>query len=595
MEIIYIFTVIFLLVSTLLIKKSEKERNILLSITITTIVFTIYNILIAFLFSIIKIPCNLLVLSIANTIIASILTFLIIKKKEKQKYYIRIKDIVCLIVLLVVIISIGLTNYKVPMQIKYQTTDPAVHYEFAKDFYNTKTLKWDSNMPAAAVNTAILFDTFDFVVQEDSFYVLFILFDLGILFLIGAVFYLGIIAKIKSIKISIITFILGVIFLCGYPLNSVIFGYSYLTVGILYLVTLIVTAIEYKTKELNTVFLCFEMFFINFGLFFSYYFFVPVVYLALGLYMLFDMLKNRKNKKVLSIFTKENILKVIVILVVPSILGLIYFVLPGIIKNEGTALSAISSEGYIYRDLYSNFVLFAPLAIFYVLYNLKNKKNSFSTVLFIISSVFTLFLLKKGLKGEVSSYYYYKMYFLLWILVFYMNVKALLILDENKNTLFSYSFVAVIIGVLAIAITGYDYKISSINVLFNPTNSINSYANIFIFNKLKLEEEDNIYSEKQLNAIKYTLKQSDNKKNIKVNGKPLQMLWANAVWKITDTEDIRQLQNEEKLNLQEWLENKDKKYIIIFNDISQTLAENTEDYKTIYKEKDVVVFEKNNY
>ena len=73
------------------------------------------------------------------------------------------------------------------------------------------------------------------------------------------------------------------------------------------------------------------------------------------------------------------------------------------------------------------------------------------------------------------------------------------------------------------------------------------------------------------------------------------MLWANAVWKITDTEDIRQLQNEEKLNLQEWLENKDKKYIIIFNDISQTLAENTEDYKTIYKEKDVVVFEKNNY
>ena len=31
------------------------------------------------------------------------------------------------------------------------------------------------------------------------------------------------------------------------------------------------------------------------------------------------------------------------------------------------------------------------------------------------------------------------------------------------------------------------------------------------------------------------------------------MLWANSVWSITDTNDVVQLQKEEKLNIQEWI------------------------------------------
>ena len=591
MEIIYIITVLMLLVSTVLIKKSDEKQNVLLSITLTAILFTIYNIFLAFVFLLIKVHFSLLALSIVNLLISGVLFWRIYRKKETQKYYIKIKDVIFLIVLLAVIITFAVHNYKIPFEIKYQTTDPAVHFENAKNLYNSKTLQWDSNMPSAAINTAILFDTFDFMVSENDFYSLFIIFDLIILYLIGAVFYLGIITKINSIKISIVVMILSIIFLFGYPLNSVLFGYSYLTVGILYMTTLIVMAFRIKDKELKFVPLCIEMFLIVFGIFFAYFFFVPVIYSSLGIYMLIDMIKNRKEKKISALFNKENIIKVLVILILPTIMGFCYFVLPGLLRNDGTALSAITSEGYIYRDLYSNFVLFAPLAIFYVIYNLKNKKNSFSTILMIISSAFTIFLLKKGLKSEASSYYYFKMYFLLWTIVIYMNIKALIIMVKHKNAIYAYSFTAFIIGIIAIAFTGYDYKISQINILFNPYNSINSYANVFIFNKSKIDEENSICTKSQLDAIKYILNKTDNKKEIKINAKPLQMLWADVVWKITDTEDIRKLQEEEKLNIPEWINDNQKKYLIIL-DTNKDIEKENEKYKTIYEVKDAIILEK---
>lgn len=591
MEIIYMITVLWLFISTMLVKKSDEKQNVLLRATLSIILFTIYNIFLSYVFLIFKIPYTLLALAIANIIVSSINTFIICRKKEMQKYFVRIKDIIFMVILLVVIIGIALTQYGFPFQIKYETTDPAVHFSVAREIYDTKSLQWNGSMPAASINTEILFDTFDFIVPEYNFYYLFIIFDLIILYLTGAILYLRITNKTESKVKSIITMIFAILFVCGYPLNSVIFGYAYLTVGILYMTTLIAVAINIKDKELKLCPLCIEMFLIVFGIFFSYYFFVPVIYSAFGLYILFDMIKNRKNKNILSIFTKENIVKVLVILILPTILGFSYFVLPVLLQSGETTISHINTEGYIYRDLYSNFVLLAPLSIYYIIYNLKNKKNSFSTILMIISSLFTLFLLKKGLRGEVSSYYYFKMYFLLWILVVYMNIKAMFVMIENKNEIFAYSFTIVFLGILAISYTGYDYKISSINILFNPYNSINSYTNIYAFNQNKIQTDEKIYTESQLESIKQVLNISEDKSNIKINGNPLQMLWANSVWRITDTNDVVQLQKEEELNIQEWISNTEKKYLIYF-DATESIEKETESYKTIYETKDAIILEK---
>lgn len=591
MEIVYIITVLWLLTTTMLVKKSDEKQNVLLRATLSIILFTIYNILLSFIFLIIKVPYNLLALSIANIIISGITTYLICRKKQIQKYFIRIKDIIFMIILLIVVVGIAITQYGTNFRIKYETTDPAVHFLATREFYETKTIEWGGMMPGAFVNTAILFDTFDFIIPEEDFYSLYIMFDLIMLYLMGAILYLGITDKTDSIKKSIIVMIFTLIFLCGYPLNSMLFGYAYLSLAILYMTTLISMSIYIKNKELKLLPLCIEMFLIVFGIFFSYYFFVPVVYVAFGLYILFDMIKNKKTKNIFSIITKENVIKVITILVLPTIIGFCYFVLPGLLETGKTILGHIVTEGYIYRELYSNFVLLAPLALYYIFYNLKNKKNSLSTIMFIISAIFTLYLLKQGMRGEASSYYYYKMYFLLWILAIYMNIRAMLILIDSNQEILSYSFTAMFLAILAISYTGYDYKISSINILFNPSNSINSFANIYGFNQAKIKSEICIYTNTQLEAIKYVLEISEDKSNILINGEPLQMLWANSVWKLTETDDVVKLQVPEEIDINKWLENAQKKYLIYF-DITKDIERENERYKTIYEVEDAIILEK---
>lgn len=591
MEIIYIITVLWILVSAVMIKKSEKRQNILLSIVLSLILFSTYNILLSIIFSIFHLKFTLGALSVINIVLSAVMTYFICKKKKIQKYTVKIMDIIFMIILLVVVIGIAILHYGIPFAIKYETTDPAVHFNAAKEFYDTKYLEWGGMMPGAAVNTEILFDVFDFIIPEESFYCLYIIFDLIILYLIGAIFYLGITNWTESKKKSIITMIFTVLFLFGYPLNSMIFGYAYLSVGILYMTTLVVVGIYIKNNEVKLLPLCIGMFLLLFGIFFSYYFFVPVVYSAFGLFMLFDMIKNRKKKNIFSIVTKENIIKVLTILILPTIIGFCYFVLPGLLQTGETMIGHIASEGYIYRDLYSNFVLLAPLALFYIIYNIKNRKNSLSTIMSIIAGVFTLYLLKKGLREEVSSYYYFKTYFLLWILIFYMNIKAMFIMMDNKNEIYAYSFSIVFLGILAIGFTGYDYKISEINILFNPANSINSFVNIYEFNKNKINTNSYIYTNTQLEAIKYLLNITEDKSNIAINGNAFQMLWANSAWKITDTTDVKELQIEKDLDIQEWVENDKKKYLIYF-DKTKDVPKETKNYKTLYEAEDAVILEK---
>ena len=219
MELIYVLSVIWLISVVLLTKKSEKEQNLLFSVVLSFILFTMYNIFISIIYTIIKIPINLLSLTSFNIIISASLTYFLVKRKEKQKFFIKKCDIVFLIILLVVVILFALKQYNSSFQIKYETTDPAIHFSMAKDYYDNNGSEWGKIIPAAAVNTAILFDVFDIIIPEYDFYCLFIIFDLIVLYCIGAIFYLGITNNDNDIKKSIIVMILTIMFVGRISIN----------------------------------------------------------------------------------------------------------------------------------------------------------------------------------------------------------------------------------------------------------------------------------------------------------------------------------------------------------------------------------------
>ena len=100
------------------------------------------------------------------------------------------------------------------------------------------------------------------------------------------------------------------------------------------------------------------------------------------------------------------------------------------VKDEVTVGNAISAEGSIYRDLYSNFVFFIPIALFGFVLLIKRKKNSFLSWFTPIFVVFTFGMFAVGYKTEaVSTDYYYKNYYLLWTIVFLLIVYGMSNLD----------------------------------------------------------------------------------------------------------------------------------------------------------------------
>lgn len=595
MEIIYILVSLILFISVVLIKKSDKDQNLLFWLVLTAVITLCYNVFLSYILTMIRLKSTLIIMAGVNLVLAIILIVKMYKDKNIQKYYIRVKDIIAFVILFVLVCGIGYIQYGLSFEIKYETTDPAVHYNFAENYYEEQTTpagEQKTTMPGAYTNTGILFTIFSNWLEDIELYKVFILFDLTILYLIGAMFYIGITNKIESISKSIVAFIISIMFLCSYPLNSLIFGYSYLSVAILLMTAIISISTYIKTKELYNTFYLIYMFLLTYGIFFTYYLFVPVIYASLGLYMLFDMIKNRKDKNIFSILTKENIVNVMVILIIPTILGFCYFILPGLIQNDVDAVNYIAMEGYCYRNLFSYFLVFAPLVLYYCIEKIKNKENSFVTIEIILVSIFTLILLYMGLKGEASSYYYYKIYFLISILIMNIATKAIYRLMDNKQQIYGYSFIIVYITILIASILGIDAYISNRNFLINPIHQLSSYTDIYNFNYMKLKSDNKIYTIEQIEAIKFIKNIEPDKNKIQVYGDILQMLWASDIGKITETDDVIKLQSPVELDVKGWLENEKKQYYICFN-VNDKIDLNSTDYNVIYKDKNVLILDKN--
>lgn len=594
MEYIYIIISLILFVAVILMKKTDKKQNLIFWIVITLVESICYNVFASYIITMINFKSTLFALTLFNFLVYIFVLAKIYKDKEIQKYYIKIKDVIAVFILLMIVIFIGYKHYGYPINIKYETTDPAVHYNFANEYLKeqqTPAGELKTTMPGAYTNTGILFTIFENHMQTIELYQIYILFDLIILFLIGAMFYIGIANRENRIDKSIVSIIVSILFVCGYPLNSMVFGYAYLSVGILILVAIISMTQYIKNKELNRITFLTYMFLLVYGIFFTYYFFVPIMYVSLGLYMLFDMIKNRKQSNIFSIFTKENIINVIVVLIIPTILGFCYFVLPGILFPEETGAMMIDAEGYCYRDLYSNFIFFVPFVLYYCINKIKNKENSFLNINFIITMIFTIILLYMGLKGKASSYYYYKTYFLLSIIIMSITVKVCHELMDNKFKILVYSFITMYIAIIAGSIFNIDNIIAERNYLINPVQKMNLYADIYSFNYTKINSEVTILTNKQLDAIKFIKERGATKENTKIYGGILQMLWINNVAKLTESDSILTLQTPVEFNIEEWLKDNNKRYYLCL-DINDNIDKEIDLYNVIYEDIGVTILEK---
>ena len=560
MNIIYILTSLALIISYLLLNKSEKKENLIHSVIISVILFLTYNIFITLIMFFVHLKSTLLNLAIVNIAFSAIFIAKEIKTKTIQKYYINKLDIIAVIIILGLAITIVIMNYGTNIAVKHAVTDAATHYFASDDFYRYSTLfsrgssdtvKWLNCpylMTGAYVNTGIFLKLFKGIIDETFFVKLYFIFDMFIWMLSGLLMYTALSTNFKNKKHQILALALTIFYMLAYQLNSLFAGFSYLGVGL----DIIIGIIIIMKSNMKKAYKISSLFLLNLGIMFSYYYFAPVLFLAEFWYIL--AINKKQNIK---IFSKQNIFEILIALVIPGLIGVIYFIGYPLMQANNKAfdyVGAIATDGFIYEDLIMNIFPYLLLSEVYIIYIAFKKKNTFIDKLLYLMVIFTLLIYMLMKLEFVSSYYYYKIYYMLFLVLTVSSYEILKIfVDKGKNV------TIIVSGVLII----YSFGIFSAMVLDK-----NWFVfNIYLANGEEIKDDYALIKDKEFYLFEYynnniNTKQNDDTLFCKTKGNTGRDRWVYSITK-NGNNLTNALTNDKITTVEKFMENSKYHYFVL--------------------------------
>lgn len=285
--------------------------------------------------------------------------------------------------------AVSIINFGFPFNIKYESGDASVHYLTSVMFAENDALlstsydevygSFQGRKIGSYTNTGIIMKCLP---NEASYYNVFIGFGIFILFITGAMMYNTLEKFTKSKYGKIMALLVSLIFVIGYPLNSLLFGFEYLSLGILIICTIIHMIYYLEEENLNFIYYIIIFALLNLGMFCSYYLFVPFVYSALWIY--FCIYSYKKEGKIVC---KKNGIMLGITLLLPFFLGFIYHLMPNIynifnldaqeaLKRSLEYSSNILNNSFKLERIYIHKLLFKHDTVnsaYNILYNTKSK------------------------------------------------------------------------------------------------------------------------------------------------------------------------------------------------------------------------------
>ena len=514
MKFIFVLSVVYILFAFLIYNKSNKKLSIVNSFIYSICLLFCYNILMVSVISLFDVGSSLVSYSIFNLVIGSIINFISFKKKKIQKYYFERSEFCCCLIILLLIFLVGFWKYRGFDDISYETTDPAVHYKYALTFEeNLEILDKDNSrdfiygdfggvMPISYVNCGFMMKVLDGIPS----YQVYLWFETICLGLSALLFFVTVYNFIKN-RNYFYALVLSIIYFLGFPLDNMVFGFSYLGLGVMIVNLLILTIFNIpKYKErigINLIIL----FILSFSVFFSYYLFVPCIYLGLGIYYIY--LWNKKE-----IDLKRLLLYGGVTLVIPFILGMFRFVVPGFMNGGTSVVTAAGIDGYIYNNDSIGYFFIILTIVFMIRFIRNNKSLGKFDYWFGNITLFVLLFYFFRMFNVISTYYFYKLFYLYWFFAIIFIGNLLM-----KKKYYIYIFLGIIF--VAMGIVSFNDSDRTLTKLLVKSNVFCWNINTFRGNRV-------IFSRKEIELVNESIKYNDicaENKEFIITGHPFKNLW----------------------------------------------------------------------
>ena len=513
----YAVSIILLFTGLYLYKKSVIVMYGAVWIPLLLVLVSCYQTFVTAFLCFVNIPVNIVSVGCCNLLGSSYFLYTIWKKKEIQKYKYEAIDIIgylCVIVLVLVFVKMRFGGPH--LFLNYAAIDPATHFKSALYIMDYQTV---TAMYHSALNNALFMECFAPFTGVELYYKLFLISDM-ISFVIAGFLFFGLLRKQLTDRfLKIAGLVIVLLYMAGYPLNTEIFGFIYLGQSITIIAAIIILMDMYVDKEIKEWFDLGSVMILCAGLAVCYILFAPVTYFAI---ITCIFLYQRKNEKLISWKTIRICLGVFLL---PCLIGIYYTYFR--IFNSGTTVSgAIVTEGGCYRDLYSDFLPLLPLAIVGIIRLYQKKKNRVFMYLCPYSIVFVGILFLKGMFQQVSSYYYYKTYSLIWLLLFVGMFYGILQIDKKSRLLIVSGF-ATWSMVFGICVTSFEEKVAVHNEMFCPSPKASAFVSIYSYNGYDLKNRGP-YNPEKISLYQYVYKNlltDSEKENI-----PVVAYWEDVYW-----------------------------------------------------------------
>ena len=602
MGIFYVVTVLLMFIGFILIKKSEKRINLVNMCILSVIAYLAYNVLICMIFGNLGVTTNLLFLSIVNIVITIFLGIKILKDKEIQTYKLRKRDVLGVIICAVIVSYMAVDQYK-PLSntVANASVDACMHYSAATNFadnmivlskinnltgYNFKTMQ-----TGAYINTGIVMNILRAFNVKD--YISFKLFEIGIMFVNALAFYMLISDKLKGKVNYIVSMILLILYAYAFPYASLLYGFSYLSIAISFTAGFFYLAKAYDKDEFGFITELVLIILMGVGLIFSYCLFVPAIFSFICLFIFIKGLK--KEKKYLKFFSKDCLIVTGLLLIV-TVLAIFYLVIPTFTDSDQNKLTdAIGFDGQIYKGLYVDFIFYIPFIVIFLYKAIKEKKLDYKTLAISIILLQTVVSFIGVVKGIVSPYYYFKIYYILWILA--ANIAVEIICDSEKEL--KAGLISGLVTwclIIYIAISGAEIKIQQKAPTFITDFRAQFLAGTYYETNIFMKQNINISCIVDQNRVALAEAMGNIQgltlKNMLVGGMNTNhKAWIYVISRINcGGESINDLQKAVvETTVDDWMKDEDKEYFVLF---TNEKFEETDEYEVVFTNLAGVILKK---
>lgn len=449
---LYPLSYLFAFTGLVLVPVSKAESRLISRLALSFFILMSLDALFAGILTIAGIPTNLLSSTIFHIAIILICSSLIYANGGIQQLRFDVVDGGVLTALGAIVLLCGRAEFGPNLTIHWLASDAAVHLDRIRAIVETDTVRgmyvaWNFMAPWVEIASAH--------VESTEIYKVLIVGDISILFF-GSILFYSLMLSIfpdASKKQRVLFLGMSGLYILGYPLNSTIYGFFYLNVGVFMAVCALIICT--KLIRSTSIFNFAAMALFLFGLINSYALFAPTIYTALSAALIWNWHKQH------ALFRKKAVMLGI-IFVLTGVLG-IYFAYFGTFPTTGTvtASSAISWNGGIYRNLYSNQLLLIPLVLVF-LWSCRKHFHEAPIALVLLATVATILAaFTLTFSHTISTYYFFKLYFLLSPFMFACATCGILYILANGARELLLCSTATIAAIGIISIAGVDQKLAS--------------------------------------------------------------------------------------------------------------------------------------